>query len=296
MDSDRTPRASSVTLDNAEAQAERRIQSHGSPIATRTLNNASGYHANGPADNSQGAKNLPNAPPVPPKALILPAESEKSPSDSWGQQQESYTRESGCRSPRRNLSSTSRSGWESNLYTPSHRTAFRRMSRDIAPGIDALVPVIQGRNGALTVGERMQDTIVDAEKERDFSAKKAKRTNFILNVATGLQVMLGALLTGLSAVTVGKQTYVITSILGAVSTLVASYLARSRGSNEPELSISRVKDLDHFLRDCRAFRTDYGYAVADNQNGLDKKLEELRHRFQELLGSASSERQMSSTV
>ena len=146
MDRDRTPRATPATLDNAEAQAERRIQSHGSPIATRTLNNASGHHANGPADNSQGAKNLPNAPPVPPKALILPAEWEKSPSDSWGQQQESYTRESGCRSPRRNPSSTSRSGWESNLYTPSHRTTFRRMSRDIAPGIDALVPVIQGRN------------------------------------------------------------------------------------------------------------------------------------------------------
>ncbi|KIM53301.1 hypothetical protein SCLCIDRAFT_1222940 [Scleroderma citrinum Foug A] len=79
------------------------------------------------------------------------------------------------------------------------------MSRDTAPGIDALVPVIPGQNGALTVGERIQETILDAERERDFSAQKAKRTNFILNVATGLQVMLGALLTGLSAVTVGKQ-------------------------------------------------------------------------------------------
>lgn len=204
MDSDRTPRASPVTLDNVEAQAERRIQSHGSPIATRALNNGSGRHSN-PADNSQGAKNLPNIPPVPPKALILPSESEKTPSDVWEQQQDNYTREPERRSPRRNLSSTSRSGWEGNLYTPSHRTTFKRMSRDTAPGIDALVPVIPGQNGALTVGERIQETILDAERERDFSAQKAKRTNFILNVATGLQVMLGALLTGLSAVTVGKQ-------------------------------------------------------------------------------------------
>lgn len=145
MDSDRTPRASPVTLDNVEAQAERRIQSHGSPIATRALNNGSGRHSN-PADNSQGAKNLPNIPPVPPKALILPSESEKTPSDVWEQQQDNYTREPERRSPRRNLSSTSRSGWEGNLYTPSHRTTFKRMSRDTAPGTDALVPVIPGQN------------------------------------------------------------------------------------------------------------------------------------------------------
>ena len=74
------------------------------------------------------------------------------------------------------------------------------------------------------------------------------------------------------------------SLPGGTSTLVASYLARSRGSNEPELSISRVKDLDQFLIDCRAFRTDYGHALADNQNGLDKRVQELRHRFQGLLG------------
>ncbi|KAG6336430.1 hypothetical protein ID866_2673, partial [Astraeus odoratus] len=74
---------------------------------------------------------------------------------------------------------------------------------------------------------------------------------------------------------------------GGVSTLVASYLARARGTNEPELSISRVKDLDHFLRDCRAIQTDYGRCVANSKNGLEKKVEDIRHRFEELLGNSS---------
>ena len=34
--------------------------------------------------------------------------------------------------------------------------------------------------------------------------------------------------------------------LGGLATLVASYMARARGSGEPELSITRVKDLEQF--------------------------------------------------
>jgi hypothetical protein len=58
-----------------------------------------------------------------------------------------------------------------------------------------------------------------------------------------------------------------------------------RGSNEPELSITRVKDLDQFLRDCRAFQLDHGQTHGTSENGLDKKVEELRSRFEELLGN-----------
>ena len=35
--------------------------------------------------------------------------------------------------------------------------------------------------------------------------------------------------------------------------IIASYLARAKGSNEPELSIARTKDLDQFIRECRTF-------------------------------------------
>jgi len=47
-------------------------------------------------------------------------------------------------------------------------------------------------------------------------------------------------------------------LLGGLSTIVASYLARARGSNEPELSITRVNDLEQFIRECRAFQMDFG--------------------------------------
>lgn len=71
---------------------------------------------------------------------------------------------------------------------------------------------------------------------------------------------------------------------GALTTLVASYLARARGSNEPDLSITRVKDLDHFIREVKAFQLDYGHIDTDD---WDKEIDRLRKRFEELLGNAS---------
>jgi hypothetical protein len=65
---------------------------------------------------------------------------------------------------------------------------------------------------------------------------------------------------------------------------VASYLARARGSKEPELSITRVKDLDMFIRECEAFETDCGHHDGPE---YDDKLNQLRRKFEELLGHAS---------
>ncbi|KAJ7221300.1 hypothetical protein GGX14DRAFT_319176, partial [Mycena pura] len=72
--------------------------------------------------------------------------------------------------------------------------------------------------------------------------------------------------------------------IGGFSTLVASYLARTRGSKEPELSTMRCKDLDQFLRECDIFVLDYGHLTGDEH---DSKLESLRTRFEELLGNAN---------
>ena len=69
--------------------------------------------------------------------------------------------------------------------------------------------------------------------------------------------------------------------------MVASYMARARGSGEPELSITRVKDLEHLLRECRAFQMDYAHEYGTPENGLDNRLEDLRRRFEELLGNAN---------
>ncbi|KAF9476211.1 hypothetical protein BDN70DRAFT_882700 [Pholiota conissans] len=142
-----------------------------------------------------------------------------------------------------------------------------------------------------SIRSRLSKTIESATSERDKYASRARYTGLALNVAIGLQVLLGSLTTGLSAVaTQGKNAAVATTILGALATLVASYLARARGSNEPELSITRVKDLEHFLRDCNNFSDDHGDYVGHD---FDEQLEGFRQRFEELLGNANGERKLS---
>ncbi|KAF9242851.1 hypothetical protein BU15DRAFT_19991, partial [Melanogaster broomeanus] len=149
-------------------------------------------------------------------------------------------------------------------------------------GLDWIVPVEEkGRTVRRTLGERLQPTIDQAALERDKYARKATLTNYSLNIAIGLQVFLGALTTGISAaVTSVKQA-------SGLATMVASYLARARGSGEPELSITRVKDLEQFLREARAFQMDHAHEYGTPENGLDERLDGLRRRFEDLLGNAN---------
>lgn len=164
-----------------------------------------------------------------------------------------------------------------------------------ASGLGWIVPV-EEKPHQRTIGERLDPSIVNAERERAQYATKAKITGYALNIAIGLQVLLGALTTGLAAALSGKQVSIGTTILGGMSTLVASYLARTRGSNEPELSITRVKDLDQFLRDCRSFKMDHGHEYGTAENGLNDELEHLRKRFEELLGNGDGQRKLSPPV
>ncbi|KAF8063364.1 hypothetical protein FPV67DRAFT_1629880 [Lyophyllum atratum] len=161
-------------------------------------------------------------------------------------------------------------------------------------GIDFLVPLDEKPSREKTVGERLDPTLSTAIAERDKYAFKAKMTGYALNIAIGLQVLLGSLTTGISAAaTTGHQAAIGTTILGALATLVASYLARARGSNEPELSITRVKDLEQFIRECEAFKMDQGHNLGSK---FDAELEGLRHRFEELLGNSNGERKLSPPV
>ncbi|KAF8972325.1 hypothetical protein BDZ97DRAFT_2015705 [Flammula alnicola] len=176
-----------------------------------------------------------------------------------------------------------------------HRAIDTRAPRAPHSVIDHIVPVEvvdeKDRYPFGSIGSRLSATLKDARKERDKYAAKAKMTGYALNIAIGLQVLLGSLTTGLSAVaTRGKSAATQTTILGALSTLVASYLARARGSNEPELSITRVKDLDKFIRECENFITDHG---DDMSHDYDKELEHYRMQFEELLGNANGERRLS---
>lgn len=80
------------------------------------------------------------------------------------------------------------------------------------------------------------------------------------------------------------------SVVGGLTTVVASYLARVRGSGEPELSITRVKDLEQFLRDTESFIMDHGDEYGAPGDKLDEHIKVLRRRFELLLGnSAKSE-------
>ncbi|KAG0704075.1 hypothetical protein DFH29DRAFT_849452 [Suillus ampliporus] len=180
---------------------------------------------------------------------------------------------------------------------PSQRPIVGHTRAD-ASGIGWIVPEVEEKPHVRrrTLGERLAPSIDNAQKERAQYAKKARWTGLALNFAIGLQVLLGALTTGISAATSGKQTSIGISILGGAATLVASYLARMRGSNEPELSITRVKDLDQFLRDCLAFKMDHGHEYGTPGDSLNADLEHLRRRFEELLGNADGQRKLSPPV
>ncbi|KAF9534016.1 hypothetical protein CPB83DRAFT_844969 [Crepidotus variabilis] len=155
--------------------------------------------------------------------------------------------------------------------------------------IDWIVPMAEGdfpeKGRGLTYGERLAPTLLEANNERLKFARKAKVAGWMLNIAIGLQVLLGSLTTGLSAVaTSGKSMAIPTTILGALATIVASYLARARGLNEPQASIARTKSLDQFIRECKAFDMDCGHLTGPIPEN-DDKLHGLRRRFEELLGN-----------
>ncbi|KAI9455704.1 hypothetical protein BJY52DRAFT_1279301 [Lactarius psammicola] len=137
-------------------------------------------------------------------------------------------------------------------------------------------------NREKSVALRLKPTIDAATVERDKAAQKAKWTGLALNIALGLQVLLGALTTALGAALSGKSTSVAISILGGSSTFVASYLARMRGSNEPQTSLLRAKALNHFLREIQAFALDHGHEVGRE---WDEKVNGFRLGLENMLGN-----------
>ncbi|EJF60823.1 hypothetical protein DICSQDRAFT_13100, partial [Dichomitus squalens LYAD-421 SS1] len=74
-------------------------------------------------------------------------------------------------------------------------------------------------------------------------------------------------------------------ILGGMSTLAASYLAKARGSNEPEASTIRARELESYIRDLQAFVLDHGHlagpAVGPEHEAM---IARYRRRFEEIMG------------
>jgi len=133
-----------------------------------------------------------------------------------------------------------------------------------------------------TVGERLEPTIVSADLEFYKATKQATVTGWAQNIALGLQIFIGALTTALGAALTGKKTSVAVSVLGGASTLVASFLARTKSSNEPQTSQFRAQALDHFLREIAAFKLDHGHEVGEM---WDDKIHSFRLGLEKILGN-----------
>lgn len=69
---------------------------------------------------------------------------------------------------------------------------------------------------------------------------------------------------------------------GGAGTAISSYIARSRGTNEPQASEQRATDLQKFLRDINAFIGDHG-----DKDGLEhnSQITTFRERFNDILGN-----------
>ncbi|KAH8827168.1 hypothetical protein DL96DRAFT_1605764 [Flagelloscypha sp. PMI_526] len=159
--------------------------------------------------------------------------------------------------------------------------AHSRSGLGLGNPLEWVVPV-HSKFKSLTVGEKLEMTIAQAEVEMIKAQGRAKITGMAVNICIGLQVLLGALTTALSSVTVGKQTNVMTSVTGGFATVVATMLAKLKGMGEPETSKERHKDISSFIRDCKAYQTDFGPAPSEEHK---EAMDDFRGRLEELLGN-----------
>ncbi|CAL1707338.1 unnamed protein product [Somion occarium] len=143
------------------------------------------------------------------------------------------------------------------------------------------------RQAELTVRQRLEATQKHAEVELQTYQQRARKSGWSVNAAIGAQILFGALTTGISAATTGRQSSIATSILGGLSTMAASYLAKARGSGEPEASRARSRELEHFGRDIEGFLLDHGNAVG---SVFDDRIARFRRRFEEIMGNDRSDR------
>ncbi|KAF9647704.1 hypothetical protein BDM02DRAFT_3097683, partial [Thelephora ganbajun] len=109
-----------------------------------------------------------------------------------------------------------------------------------------------------TVQERIQPTLNSAIEERKKYKRRGRREGILINGAIALQVIAGAVTTGVAAGSKNVGTSV--AVLGGFSTALASYLAKARGSGEPELSNLRSRELNTFIREVEAFIMDKGFS------------------------------------
>jgi len=131
---------------------------------------------------------------------------------------------------------------------------------------------------AQTVGTRIRPTYDVAVIERDKYKKRARQQSLMINGAIGLQVIVGAITTGVAAASTNIGSAV--AVLGGISTALASYLAKVRGSGEPEFSALRSRELSTFIREVDAFMMDHGHKLGSE---FDAQISMYRGRFESII-------------
>ncbi|KAH9961788.1 hypothetical protein BC827DRAFT_260419 [Russula dissimulans] len=136
-----------------------------------------------------------------------------------------------------------------------------------------------------TVGQRLIPTINAAEEEHLNATKRETWTRWAQNIAISLEVLIGAVTATLGAALHGKHTDLAISILGIGSAVVGSYLARTKGSNEPQASHLRARLLEYFMRDINAFVLDHGLEPGDK---WDEEINGFRIGLENIVGNQSA--------
>ncbi|KAF8591106.1 hypothetical protein K439DRAFT_1381064 [Ramaria rubella] len=130
-----------------------------------------------------------------------------------------------------------------------------------------------------TVRERLASTLKVAEEQQLKYEKRARWAGMAINGAMFAQIISNALITGLSASTSNRKAQIGVSALGAIGTIISSFLVRARGTREPERSVSHSQQLEKFIRELQAFIEDEGHS---RDRKWDREIKRFRTKFDEL--------------
>lgn len=163
---------------------------------------------------------------------------------------------------------------------PGIWSGSRRASR-LMSGQDWLVgvPVVEQPPKRKTLEDRLRPTVDSAKAERNKFQRRASQQGILINGAIALQVIAGALTTGVAA-SGSRNIGTAVAALGGLSTILASYLAKVRGSGEPELSTVRTRELNSYLREVETFIMDHGDETGTD---YDEQVSSFRERFEMII-------------
>ncbi|KAK0429747.1 hypothetical protein EV421DRAFT_1946385 [Armillaria borealis] len=166
------------------------------------------------------------------------------------------------------------------------------------PALDWIVPY-ESKIHVKSVEERIIPTIIAAELERKKYVEHAIMKGYTMNIAIGIQLLVGALTTAISALVTGTRdaisitivlpilVFIILPARGYIERLQQHSSPEPEDRTKPERSLMVARDLEQFIRECKAFLVDFGSSTEDVHK---REVQRLRNRFEEILGDADVEK------